>query len=73
MKRKLARFLFHALGVAGLGSAVFLQLLMLLTIGAEGYFKAYEHNPVILGAELSLSFFTVIYYVYVSVRAYREL
>lgn len=59
------RVLFHTLGLSCLGGAIFLQILVFTDILQHGYFIAVENNPAILIFEIVLTFFALIYFVYI--------
>jgi len=58
------RVLFHTLGLSCLGGAIFLQILVFTDILQHGYFIAAENNPAILIFEIVLTFFALIYFIY---------
>ena len=62
--RHLRRFL-HTLGFSCIGGAIFLQILVFTDIATQGYFLAVEQNAVILSLEVALTFFSLIYFLYV--------
>lgn len=66
------QMLFHSLGLACLGGSIFLQILVFSDILQRGYFMAVERNPVILSFEISLTAFTLIYFVYTYQRFLRS-
>jgi hypothetical protein len=66
------RFVFHSLGLSCLGGAIFLQILVFADILQHGYFMAVEQNPAILGFEVALTGFAVIYFVYIYQRLMRQ-
>jgi hypothetical protein len=55
----------HSLGLGYLGGAIFLQVLVFSSILQRGYFRAVEANSAVLALEIILTFFTVIYFIYV--------
>ena len=61
----------HSLGLGCLGGAIFLQILVFSNILMQGYFKAIETNPAILTLEISLTAFTVIYFIYTYQKVIR--
>lgn len=58
------RVLLHSLGLGCLGGSIFLQILVFTDILQYGYFIAMEKNPVILTFEVTLTFFTFGYFIY---------
>ena len=66
------RVLFHSLGLSCLGGAIFLQILVFTDILQHGYFMAVESNPAILAFEIVLTFFALIYFVYMYQRFIRS-
>lgn len=66
------RVLFHTLGLSCLGGAIFLQILVFTDILQHGYFMAIENNPAILIFEIVLTFFTLIYFIYMYQRFIRS-
>jgi hypothetical protein len=68
-----ARILFHGLGLSCLGGAIFLQILVFTDILQQGYFMAVENNHVILAFEIVLTFFALIYFIFVYQRFIRSL
>jgi hypothetical protein len=67
------RVLFHTLGLSCLGGAIFLQILVFTDISQHGYFIAAENNPAILIFEIVLTFFALIYFVYIYQRFIRSI
>ncbi len=63
------RVVFHSLGLSCLGGAIFLQILVFSDILQQGYFRAVEANLGILVAELVISAFALVYFLYI----YRRL
>jgi hypothetical protein len=63
--------LFHGVGLSCLGGAIFLQILVFSNILVQGYFRAVEANPAILGLEVGLTGFAAIYFVYIYQRLIR--
>jgi hypothetical protein len=66
------RLVFHSLGLSGLGGAIFLQILVFADIASQGYFRANEQNPVILGYEVCLTGFAAIYFAYLYQQLIRH-
>ena len=66
------RVLFHTLGLSCLGGAIFLQILVFTDILQHGYFRAAENNPAILIFEIALTFFALIYFIYMYQRFIRS-
>jgi hypothetical protein len=66
------RFVFHTLGLSCLGGAIFLQALVFADILQHGYFMAVEQNPAILGFEMALTVFAIIYFIYLYQRLMRQ-
>ncbi|MEM4143978.1 MAG: hypothetical protein QW445_07575 [Candidatus Bathyarchaeia archaeon] len=58
------RLVVHVLGAACLGGAVLLQALVFFTIAVEGRFVGCEVNSAVLAAEVALSLYALVYYVY---------
>ena len=58
------RLLFHCIGLSTLGSALFLQGLVLTSIIENGYFRGIEQNPFILYSEVLLMAFGIAYCVF---------
>ena len=65
------RLAFHCLGLSCLGGAIFLQVLVFSGILQQGYFRAAEGNSVVLGFEVALTVFALVYFVYVYQRLLR--
>lgn len=65
--------LIHSLGLSCLGGAIFLQILVFMDILQHGYFMAVENNPVILTFEIILTFFALIYFIYMYQRFIRSI
>jgi hypothetical protein len=66
------RFVFHSLGLSCLGGAIFLQILVFADILQHGYFMAVEQNPAILGFEVVLTGFALVYFIYIYQRLMRS-
>ncbi len=66
------RVLFHTLGLSCVGGAIFLQVLVFSGIVGQGYFVAVEKNVVILGFEVLLTIFAIVYFVYIYQRLMRS-
>ncbi len=66
------RVLFHTLGLSCVGGAIFLQVLVFSGIVGQGYFVAIEKNVVILGFEVALTVFAIVYFVYIYQRLMRS-
>jgi hypothetical protein len=64
--------LFHSLGLSCLGGALFLEALVFSDIVQHGYFMAVERNPAILAFEISLTAFSLAYFVYIYLRFIRS-
>ncbi len=62
------RLLIHSLGLASLGSALFLQSNVFISIFQNGYFSGVEQNPTILSAEMALTGFAIGYLAYMAIR-----
>jgi len=67
------QILIHTLGLSCLGGAIFLQILVFTDILQHGYFMAVENNPVVLGFEIALTLFALIYFIYVYQRFIRSI
>ena len=67
------RFLFHSFGLGCVSSAIFLQALVFWDISQTGIFKATEQNQAILSFEIVLTFFALIYFVYVYQNLIRSI
>jgi len=65
--------LIHTLGLSCLGGAIFLQILVFMDILQHGYFMAVENNPAILTFEIILTFFALIYFIYIYQRFIRSI
>ncbi|MBS7621992.1 hypothetical protein KEJ32_07785, partial [Candidatus Bathyarchaeota archaeon] len=65
--------LLHSLGLSCLGGAIFLQILIFMDILQHGYFIAIENNSVILTFEIVLTFFALIYFIYMYQRFIRSI
>ncbi|MEM3566224.1 MAG: hypothetical protein QXK18_05070 [Candidatus Bathyarchaeia archaeon] len=65
--------LIHSLGLSCLGGAIFLQILVFMDILQHGYFMAVENNPAILTFEIVLTFFALIYFIYMYQRFIRSI
>jgi hypothetical protein len=70
--RRLRQFV-HCLGFSCIGGAIFLQILVFSDILLQGYFFAVEGNQLILSLEVVLTFFALIYFLYVYLRFVRAL
>ena len=66
------RTLFHILGLSCIGGAIFLQVLVFIDIATRGYFIAVEHNALVLGSEIILTVFSLIYFLYIYQRFIRS-
>jgi hypothetical protein len=66
------RLTFHCLGISCLAGAVFLQVLVFLEISSQGFFIGVEKNLLILNVELIVTFFCVIYFLYLSISKIRS-
>jgi hypothetical protein len=67
------QILIHSLGLSCLGGAIFLQILVFTDILQQGYFMAVENNPGILAFEIALTFFALIYFIYMYQRFIRSI
>jgi hypothetical protein len=65
--------LFHTLGLSCLGGAIFLQLLVFMDILTHGYFMAVEKNPAVLGFEVVLTMFSLVYFIFIYQRFIRSI
>lgn len=70
--RRLRQFV-HCLGFSCIGGAIFLQILVFSDILMQGYFFAVEKNQLILSLEVLLTFFALIYFLYVYLGFIRAL
>lgn len=70
--RRLRQFV-HCLGFSCIGGAIFLQILVFSDILVQGYFFAVEKNQLILSLEVLLTFFALIYFLYVYLGFIRAL
>ncbi|MGB9134451.1 MAG: hypothetical protein WCC63_02530 [Candidatus Bathyarchaeia archaeon] len=61
------------MGFSCLGGAIFLQVLVFSDIVMQGYFLAVEQNQLILSLEVVLTFFSLIYFLYVYQHFIRTL
>jgi hypothetical protein len=61
----------HSLGLSCLGGAIFLQILVFSDILMQGYFRAVETNSTILALEMTLTAFTVVYFLYIYQKVIR--
>ncbi|MGA3110886.1 MAG: hypothetical protein ABSE15_02495 [Candidatus Bathyarchaeia archaeon] len=61
----------HSLGLSCLGGAIFIQILVFSSILQQGYFRAVETNPTILASEITLTAFTLTYFIYIYQRLIR--
>jgi hypothetical protein len=52
------------LGLSCVGGAILLQLVMFSSILTQGYFRGAENNPTILAAEIVLTGFGLVYFIY---------
>jgi len=66
--RRALKFVVHGLGLSSLGSALFLQSLVFLSIWQNGYFRGVENNGLLLNAEITLTAFAIGYFVYLFFR-----
>ena len=55
-----------------MGGAIFLQALVFSGIVQQGYFMAIEKNTLILGFEVMLTVFAIVYFVYIYQRLIRS-
>jgi len=67
------QILIHTLGLSCLGGAIFLQILVFTDILQHGYFMAVENNPAVLGFEIALTLFALIYFLYIYQRFIRSI
>jgi len=67
------RLLIDSLGLSCLGGAIFLQVLVFTDILQHGYFMAVENNTAILTFEVLLTFFALIYFIYIYQRFIRSI
>ena len=67
------RLLIDSLGLSCLGGAIFLQVLVFTDILQHGYFMAVENNSAILTFEVFLTFFALIYFIYIYQRFIRSI
>ncbi|MBN1785188.1 MAG: hypothetical protein JW815_05575 [Candidatus Bathyarchaeota archaeon] len=67
------RFMFHSLGLGCVSSAIFLQMLVFWDISQTGIFRATEQNQAILSFEIVLTFFALIYFVYMYQSLIRQI
>jgi hypothetical protein len=67
------QILIHTLGLSCLGGAIFLQILVFTDILQHGYFMAVENNPAVLGFEIALTLFALIYFLYMYQRFIRSI
>jgi len=67
------QILIHTLGLSCLGGAIFLQILVFTDILQHGYFMAVENNPAVLGFEIALTLFALIYFIYMYQRFIRSI
>ncbi|MEM2338030.1 MAG: hypothetical protein QXK93_02910 [Candidatus Bathyarchaeia archaeon] len=67
------QILIHSLGLSCLGGAIFLQILVFTDILQQGYFLAVENNPAILAFEIALTFFALIYFMYMYLKFIRSI
>ena len=65
-------YVFHSLGLSCLGGSIFLQVLVFVGILQHGYFMAVEQNLAILAAEVAVTGFAAVYFVYVYLRLIRS-
>jgi heme/copper-type cytochrome/quinol oxidase subunit 4 len=56
-----------------MSSAIFLQALVFWDISQTGFFRATEQNQTILGFEIFLTIFALVYFVYMYQRLIRSL
>jgi hypothetical protein len=64
--------LLDTLGLSCLGGAIFLQIIVFITIMQQGYFRAVENNPTILGLEITLTGFSATYFLYLYQKTLRS-
>lgn len=67
LRRRLINFI-NCVGLGCLGSALFLQSIVITSILQNGYFRGIEQNPIVLGVEAGLMIFGIIYFVRLYVR-----
>jgi hypothetical protein len=67
------QLLLHTMGLSCIGGAIFLQILVFTDILQHGYFVAVENNPAILVFEINLTFFALIYFIYIYQRFIRSI
>jgi len=61
------------LGISCLAGAVSLQLLVFFDIASKGFFMGVEQDPLLLGAEIGITIFSVIYLSYLSISKIRSI
>jgi hypothetical protein len=61
----------NSLGLSCLGGAIFLQILVFSDILTQGYFRAIETSPTILGLEIGLTAFSAVYFLYLYQKVIR--
>jgi hypothetical protein len=66
--QKKIQVLIHGLGISSLGSALFLQSIVFMSILQNGYFRGIEQNPIILSTEIALTGFAIAYLAYMAIR-----
>ena len=65
--------IFHIIGIACLGNAVFIQTLVFLLIFTTGSFVGYENNFIIILLEVIFSVYALIYYAITSTMRLKKI
>ena len=60
--------LINCMGLSCLGSALFLQSIVIAGILQNGYFRGIEQNPIVLLFEAAITIFGITYFGYLFVR-----
>ena len=61
------RVIFHTIGISCVAGAIFLQVLVFISIASQGFFMGTETNQSILFAEIIITIFCVTYFIYLAI------
>ncbi len=61
------RIIFHTVGISCVAGAIFLQVLVFMSIASKGFFMGIENNQFILFAEIIVTIFCVTYFMYLAI------
>jgi hypothetical protein len=68
---RISHMLWHGFGLSCMGSALFLQSIVFLSILKNGYFRGAEQNPTILASEVVLTGFAIVYFCWLAKKLLR--